>query len=829
MSPSHTPPGTSLPGIASGKLRTLLALLLSTLLVAPAPVIAQLAPEAPSGSFQGRTITAIEVQGLESLSPETILFYLDLEEGQTLNERQLNQAIKDLWSRELVDDVAVEAFADGEDGVRLVVRVRERPMLLSVDYQGMKHINRSDISDRILQDNIDVLEQTPLQLGELNRLAAVIEELYREKGYRFADASYGLEEVQPNRYAVTFTVDEGTRVRIADVDFTGNDVFGELRLQLMMKKTKETNLLNRLLKKDIYSPSRMEEDLENIRQAYRNKGYKNVAIGEPQIEVEAKRPDAPTAEKQKRRMFITIPIEEGERWRLGEITIEGNDRFSDQQLLRAFEIRSGSWLRTKKLDEAFEALQDIYSNNGFIYAQVEPELKERDQEENIADLVVRVQESEQFKVGRIEFEGNTRTRDKVLRRELRLQEGFIMNSGALRNSVFKVNQLGYFQLDQEEPVKIDVDTEEKEVDLVFQGEESDRTELQFGGGWSEAFGFEGQFAMRTSNFMGRGENLSIQVANGRFRDIVDLGYFVPWFLDKPQTVGLRLFSQDISFDLDEQDFDREITGGQLTYGRSLKLFQQFSLVYSLSKRDDIFRNRVEDDDPQTPDFIEIDRAFASLRPSWVYDSRDSRFEPTRGQRISASVEFAGEFLGGDSELIRPEITYSLFKPLTRLPLQTVLAVNLEAGYVDNIGDLALSPFERYYLGGENSIRGHRLNSIFVRDELGQRVLDEDFLVALGGDQFLQLNLEYHVLLGGPLRLLGFFDAGNVWDSELGVDLTDLRATAGLEMRILIPVFGAPLRLIYATNLDPLPDTTPDGIPIVPDRFETFQFNIGTSF
>lgn len=817
-------------------LRTHAALALCALLTLPpitVPAVGQpLAPVAAPGSYNGRTITSIEVKGLRQLSPETILFYLGLEEGQSLDETKLDEAIQNLWSRQLVDDVSIEATAAGADGVSLEITVRERPMLQSIEYQEMKRINRSDVTDRILADNIDVLEQTPLSIGELNRVQQVIEELYQEKGYRFAQASYRLEEVQPNRYTVTYTVDEGTRVRIAAVEFTGNDVIGELRLQWLMKGTKETNLLNRLLKKDIYNPAKMEEDLERIREAYRQRGYKNVAILDPEIEIKARRPNAPTLENQKRRMIVTIPIDEGSRWRLGEVTIQGNEKFSDQQLLRAFEIRSGSWLRSKKIDEALEAINEAYQNNGFIYARVDPELEERG--DHVADVVITVNENEQFQVGRIEFEGNTRTRDKVLRRELRLQEGFIMNSGALRNSVFKINQLGYFQLDQEEPVSIDVDNDDKEVNLTFKGEEADRTELQFGGGWSETFGFEGQFAMRTRNFLGRGETLGVQFASGRFRDVADLSYFVPWFLDRPQTVGVRLFEQEINFDLDEQDFQRELRGAQLTYGRSLKLFQSMSVSYSFSERDDLFTSLVFNEETQEdePVPIRVQQSLASVRPAWVYDSRDSRFEPTRGRRIATSIEFADSFLGGDTELIRPELAFSLFQPVTRLPTQTVFAINLEAGYVENRGELALSPFERYYLGGENSIRGHRVNSIFVRGEDGRRILDPNFGVALGGDQFLQVNVEYHVLLGGPLRVLWFFDAGNVWDSELGRDLSNLRTTSGIELRLTVPVFGAPLRLIYATNLDPIdqvrdPET---GFIVVPgDNFESIQFNIGTSF
>lgn len=770
-------------------------------------------------SFTGRTVESIEVRGLETLSEETILFYLGLEPGVVLDEVALNEKVRELWERDLIDDLTVEALP-AEGGVRLVITVDERPTLLSVDYQGMKRINKSDVIDRILRDHVEVLEGGPLARGELERVETIIEELYREKGYRFAEASYALEEAEPGQYRAVFTVDEGTRVRIADIRFVDNEVFGDLRLQWAMKGTKETNLLNRVLKKDVYNPAKVEEDLESVRELYRQQGYKNVVIGEPQIEVVAKS-DAPGA---KRRMQLEIPIYEGERWRLGEITIAGNERFSDQTLLRAFETKSGGWLRSKKIDEAIETINEIYSNNGFIFARVQPELQE--QGDQVADLVVQVEEGEPYTVRRIDFEGNTRTKDKVLRRELRVQEGFVMNTGALRSSVFKVNQLGYFQLEQEEPVAIDVDSENKTVDLVFNGAEADRTELQFGGGWSETFGFEGQFGLRTRNFMGRGETLSAQIQRGRLRDLIDLSYFVPWFLDRPQTIGIRVF--DLEFDRffgtaaddDLDDIRQQQRGATLTYGRSLRLFQQASIAYTRSELEDTFFQDIDRDG--TVELFPFERSVSALEPTWVYDSRDSRFEPTRGKRLLATIEFAGDFLGGDTTLIKPQIQGSLFQPVNRGPLPTVFAVNVGAGYLDLDEGSQISPLDRFFLGGENSVRGFQLRGISVRDDEGNEVRDPAFGgIPLGGDKFFQANLEYHFLLGGPLRLVAFYDVGNVYGPDQDLDPFNVRQTTGVELRLLLPVFGAPLRFIYAFNVDPLPGDD--------DDFEDFQFNIGTSF
>jgi outer membrane protein insertion porin family len=774
-------------------------------------------------------VQGIDFRGLKLLSPETLLHYLGLEPGQPLDQEALDQNIKELWARNLVDDIQVESLPS-DQGVRLVVTVVERPVLRSIDYEGLKRISKTDVLDKLTTQRIRVREGEPLSLGELQRVKTLIEEMYAEKGYRFAQARYTIEDIGTNEKRVVFTVDEGNRVRISDIDFEGNTVFNDLRLQWVMKNTKETGPITRFSKKDIYDPAKLQEDLDKVRDVYRSAGYKNVVIGEPKVDVRAENPNAASVADQKRRMFITVPIEEGERWKFGTVTIEGNEIYSDQQLLRAFQHRSGAWLRSKVVDEAVKNITELYHNTGYIFARVEPELVEK--ADRVADVVIHVSESDQFKVGRIEFEGNDRTMDKVLRREVRLSEGGLVNVGAIRNSVIKVNQLGYFKLSEEDPVEIDTDTEDKQVNLVFKGQEAERTELQFGGGWSELDGFFGQFAINTKNFLGRGEQVGLSLQSGKYRNFFDLSYYVPWFLDKPQSIGVRAYNQDLEYGIldNQQRYLRKSRGGVLTYGRNFRLFQAASISYNLSRYEDRTSFVVPPavpgapapgpNDPMPGDvitrFFEIDNS--SLRPAYVFDSRDNPFETTRGRRLTAAVEYAGGFLGGNNQFIRPEVSLSLFQPISNYPTRTLAALNVEAGWVEPFGGEPLSIFERYFLGGENSIRGHRFRSIFLRKPNGDPVTDE-FGLTLGGDKYLQLNLEYHFLLGGPFRMILFADAGNVFGEGQSYDLSNLRYTAGAELRVLVPVFGAPLRFIYAVNLDPLPR----------DSFEDFQFSIGTSF
>jgi outer membrane protein insertion porin family len=797
--------------------RLLAALLLPLVLCGGVPVGAQ-------EPVSGRTIESIEFRGLKALSEDTLRYYLGLEPGQPLDEEALNQSIKRLWERNLVDDVAVESVPTPA-GVRLVITVAERPVVRSIEYEGLKRISKTDLQDKMTTQRIRVLEGEPLSLGELQRIKTLIEEMYGEKGYRFATAQYTVEDLGPNEKKVIFTVDEGNRVRISDIDFEGNTVFNDLRLRLAMKKTKESGLITRLSKKDIYDPAKLQEDLDKVRDLYRGSGYKNVVIGDPRVEVRALNPGAADPKGQKRRMFLTIPIEEGERWKFGEVTIEGNQIYSDQMLMRAFTGKTGGWLRAKVIDEGVKQITEAYHNTGYIFARVEPELVER--EGRVADVVVHVREGEQFKVGRIEFQGNDRTKDKVLRRELRLYEGGLMNVTAIRNSVLKVNQLGYFKLNEEDPVEIDTDTESKKVNLVFKGEESDRTELQFGGGWSELDGFFGQFAINTKNFLGRGEQVGVSLQTGKLRDFFDLSYYVPWFLDRPQSIGVRAYDQSLEYTLfsDQDRYLRDSKGAVLTYGRNFRLFQSASISYNKSQYNDETRIVAELPDQCIPPVAvgeicvsRITLNNSSLRPAYVFDSRDNPFEPSRGRRMSLAVEYAGGFLGGDNYFIRPEATVSIFRPVSNYPTRTVLALNLEGGMVEPFSGRQLSSLERFFLGGENSVRGHRFRSIFLRDEDGNPLRDASGVI-LGGDSFFQANLEYHFLLGGPFRVLLFGDAGNVFGEGQPFDLSNLRYTAGVELRVFLPVFGAPLRFIYAKNLDPLPQ----------DSFEDFQFSIGTSF
>lgn len=804
--------------------RTVGRLLLGTLCVLWCAVTI---PAVAQTSLEGRPIRGIEFEGLHALPDSTMLFYLELEVGDAFSTQGINDSMHELWRHGLVDDIRMAA-EPLDDGVKVTFTVSERPLIAELEYDGLKRVTNSDILDLIARKRIRLQEGDTLDLGELYRLGAAIEDLYAEKGFRLAEVQYRVEELSPTESRVVFTIDEGDKVRIGGVTFDGNTVISDRGLRRAMEQTKKSNLITRLRKRDVFSEATLAEDLKAVGDTYRERGYKDVVIGEPESEIRA----SGGGEDAKRRLFLTVPVQEGARWSLGEVRLEGNDTFETDFLLGLVEEPRGGWLRSKVVEEGQSSIEKVYSNTGFLFATVSPEIRERDDEEYVADVVFHIDEGDQYRVRSLEFEGNVSTRDKVLRRELSVQEGYVMNAGALRNSLLRLRQLEFFKIDEENPVDIETDTEEKVVDLVVHGTEGDRTELQFGAGYSEFEGFFGQFLFTTRNFLGRGETLTLNLQNGRFGDTYEFSYGVPWFLDRPQNLGINLFSRDIDFDvIPGQRTIQEQEGGAVTYSRNLTLFSSAGVTYTLlsSLDDRQFANPGGDPDPIQQVF---ERTLSVARLNYVWNRIDSRLNPTRGPRFQAILDYAGGGLGGDSDYFRPILRGTVYQPLTQKAVTTVVALNVEASEITAFGDSELFFNDRFYTGGEASIRGFRRRSIYPRDDDNLPFFDEDSgFFRLGGDKKFFANLEYHVVPNESFRLLAFVDAGNVFFDTQDWDFGNLRASAGLEFRVTVPLFGAPLRFIWSNNLDPIePIVDEDGRLIDPgDRFQDFQFAISTTF
>ncbi len=767
----------------------------------PDPVLEAL----PGEDLAGKMLVELAVDGAEALDEETVLFYLGLETGDAFDPAALDRRVKELWRRGLLEDLTIAGEAV-EGGARLVIRIVERPAVSSIEYRGLQRLREKEIADRLAEEGIRVAVGDPLSRAALRRLERAVEGLYRERGFQLVDAVSATEEAEDGRVAVVITVDEGDRLRVGDLAFEGNTAFSDARLRRAHDESRPGGWVTRVRGRDRFDRAALARDLDRVRDVYLRAGYKDAALGEPRIEV--------TEEGTGRLVTITVPVEEGERWKLGGIGFTGNREVSDQRLLDLFERPRSGWLGSRFIEEGAQRVRDLYGSDGFMTARVEPVVIER--EGRTADLIVRVDEGERYRVGRIEVEGNTTTRDRVIRRELAVQEGDVLDATALRRSLLRLGQLEYFAVDEEEPVRFELDEETRRVDLTLRGREADPPRVFFGGGYGRTHGLFGEVRYTSRNFRGRGETLSTSLQVGADLTQAQLGYTVPWLLDRRQSLGGELFARQETLDAGGgESLARDLSGGRLTWGRRLGLFQTLTLGYTYQ---DVLDSRSRLTAAGDSVLQEVDREVSSVELGYVLDRVDSRLQPTRGLRLSGSVQSAGGALGGDARYLRSRGAVSLFRPLGGKRPRFVLGLNVEAGSVRPVGGGALAFNDRFFRGGDGSVRGFEALGIYPRDRDGAPLIDGDGFL-LGGDRFLEAGLELHVPVNEVLRLVLFTDAGNAWAEGQSADLGSLRRTAGLELRVTTPLFPEPLRFIFSENLDPL-----DG-----DRFDSFQFSFGAGF
>ena len=779
-------------------------------------------------------IREVVVEGGMTLTVDTVSYYLGLEAGDPLDREAIVDGYRRLWDSGLFEDVRVEIEDHGDGAVTLYVIVRERPFVTSVDFEGNKKIKTPDLKDKLDERGVEIPRNVPMRSSQLGRIESAIKEVYDSEGFRSAQVSYSITEVSANKKKVVYLIDEGGKIKIKNIDFVGNNVFSRSKLRGVLKKTKQKSLRNYFGEKIVYTREAWDEDRDNLRKFYGDRGYIDVKIGEPALELVAKKPDAETLKKKKYTMRITIPVEEGEPYTLGSFEVTGVEIFSATGLASAFEVQEGGTYSRKAIDDGMETVRKSYHNAGYVYAYTNETWSRREGEERIVDVAVDIFEGDRFNLGRLEFVGNTTTRDKVLRREFRVSEGQPMNMGMFEASVYKVNALGYWKL-EEEPLEFDFDDENKKVNVKVKGNEVGRNDIQFGAGYSELDGFFIQGQFNTRNFLGRGNSLGVSLQLGKRTDLYSLSYTEPYFLDRRILLGGSIFRNAVDYSqAGFSSYQRETTGLTMSMGLGVGPFASVSGV--LAFQDDLAKYLTSNSglvgdptgghdrpvDIPPVDGATYERAFEefsgrthSFTPIYSKDSRDDPFQPSRGQALQFRLRLAGGILGGDFDYVRPELH---FTQLHRLTKKSIVAYHVEVGQFLVYNQSEIPLYERYRMGGDRSLRGLPYYSVLPRTEEGEYFTTRGGS-RIGGDRYWQVNLEYQFLIGGPVRLVYFIDMGNTYVAQQGWDFSLWRRTTGLELRIFLPIFQAPIRFIYGYNLDPYPD----------EKESDFQFSIGTTF
>jgi outer membrane protein insertion porin family len=775
-------------------------------------------------------IAEVQVVGGTTISAETVEYYLGVTVGDPFDAAAIAGNFHRFWDSGLVEELTVESEEVSPGKFKVIVTVRERPKVSEWDFQGNKKLSDSTLREKLDTAGVTMRRNTPLRMSEVQRYKQAVRDVYAADGYASAKVEPVIEEVGAVTRKVVFHVDEGAKIKIGAITFEGNEVYSDRALRGSLKKLKQKSVYRMFGKKVIWSKESWGEDSENVKKYYMNRGYKDILVGEPKVELIAKHPEAETQKEKGFRMEVSIPVQEGKRFRLGKLEIKGSSVFDTTKLRRLYEVDIDGRYKHSAIEAGNEAVRNLYQSRGYIYAYTNQVAVDSETEADVTNVVIDIYEGGRYRLGRIEFTGNAKTQEKVMRREFRIFEGDWMDMGAFRKSVFKVNQLGFFKL-TDDPLEFKFDDENKLVNVTVKGQEVGRSDIQFGAGYSEIDHFFAQLIFNTRNFLGRGEVLGVSISSGSRQDTYSLSFTEPYFMDRRMVIGGSIYKQKTTLD----DYYRDSQGGSIVWGFSPSFFGQFSLVYGY---DDAFvrytttRTLAAGQGPGFPHQRPLDPPYAdapfpelffdeytgvtsSITPSLVYDSRDDPFDPSQGLTYFGRLRVAGGFLGGDFNYVRPELGATIFHPLTR---RYILAGNFEAGQIFPFADSEIPIYDRYRLGGERSLRGFEYYSVLPRTAIGTY-----FVTAAGaregGDRYAQLNLEFQIKLGGPIKLILFSDIGNTWHEKQGWKLDLWRYSAGAELRIFLPMFQAPLRFIYGVNLDPFPD----------EQGTDFQFSIGTTF
>jgi outer membrane protein insertion porin family len=771
-------------------------------------------PEAPRAT--GQVVERFEAVGNTSVASDTIRVYLGISPGDAYDPAAIQRNFHNLWQTGLFDDIRVET-EPGETPNAVVVRVtvQERPRIGSVEFRGNKELNTSKINEALESAKIDLHVGNTIEQTLIRRAAETIRRVYSEGGFEGVNVDTMTEDLsQPGEKKIVFVINEGVKAKVAAIDFTGNQRFSDRKLRGEMKEVRKHNLYTWVRKKNLYIPSKLNEDLETIRNFYQDHGYQDVTFGDPIITT------------VKKRVKITIPVNEGEVHTFGSVSVSGNTVFTNEQVIGEWPLQPGETLRRKPIQARIDAFDEAYRMRGYIYAYVDPEYVDRGN--NVVDVNLRVFEGEQFRLGRLEFEGNTTTKDKVLRREIFLEEGQIMDMETFKQSLYKLGQLGYFKVTENPDFKVNQDS--KTVDITVKGLEEGKNDIQFGGGYSEGGGFFLQANFATRNFLGEGESFSLGYQRGARTNYYSIAYSDPWFLDTPNSLGISLYNRDTVLP-EAFGFENRGRGGTIAYGYRLRRFDSVGLIYGYERSRSVYET-VETPDEQgnipVPAVSDLRFVTSSIVPTYRYDSRDSPFDAMRGGRVSVGLAYTGGPLGGTIDMFKPTLAMTKFFRISR---RSSFSVNMEGGYIHPFGEdddcaytyddlspeitqLCIPPSERFLVGGESSVRGFKFGTLGPIERFQGNVERP-----AGGYSYHTYNFEYLYRLNDPLRLVLFADAGKGYGYRENIDFSGLRYSFGAELRIFLPVFQFPLRFIYAIN-----PQEREG-----DRFEGFQFTIGNTF
>jgi outer membrane protein insertion porin family len=731
-------------------------------------------------------IVKIEIEGNRRIETNIIKNNLSSRVGEPLSPETVREDIKNIYKLGFFEDVSAEV-EETPEGVVLIYRVKEKPVVVDLRIRGNKEIKNEDI-----MDVIDVKEGRIIELNKVKKSVEAIEKLYSEKGYVARKVTYNIEPKGEGTVSVTFDIKEGKRAYIKKVNFVGNEALKTKQLKEGLY-TKTKGIFSFITKSGLYNPAEIDNDTQRIRAKYYNHGYLDVKVSKPEIEFS----------EEEHGYIVTFRIEEGKQYKIRNITFNGDLIVPREELLSLLKLKSGEIFRGGQLADDIERLTTFYGDKGYAFANVDPGVKQN-REELTVDLNFLIEKGTQVYIRDIDIVGNTRTKDKVIRREIPIEEEQLYSTSKVDAIKPRVSRLGFF--DQNVEVATDrVPGTENQVDINVKVKEKPTGFFSVAGGFSsvETVIFAGQ--IQESNLFGTGKRVSLNAQIGGVTQLFFLNYTDPHFLDSNWSLDAVGFRSKQVF----RDFDRKAWGGSLTVGRPLFSHLSGTVTYRLESLDisNVSRNA---------SFLitEQSQTVSSFSLGFVWDTLNNVLDPTRGNISRTNIEYSGPF-GGNIDFVRYNVSTRQFVPFW---YNTYFSLFGTYGIIDfqNIGN-ELVVAERYYLGGPNTLRGFGFRRVSPRVP----VPDGGF-VLIGGVQQLLFQADYIFPLLSQVGLKGvlFLDIGNVFNDgeNLSINPSNLRKDFGFGFRWNSPL--GPLRLEVGF---------PIGNRLPGEKPYEIQFTVGTLF
>ncbi len=736
-----------------------LALLLGGIgLVPPARAQAPANPQsvfsAPPATQTGvQTLCQPQVIGNRRIPKESVLAQLFSHQGDLYDPAVVERDFNSLWNTNYFDDVRIER-ADTPKCVQLVIYVREKPTIREINYKGLSAVSQSDVLDRFKKAKVPLSVESQYDPTKIKRAEVVLKELLAEHGHQFATIRTEIKTIPPASVALTFNIKEGPTVKVGKIAFEGNNSISDRTLRAAMKNLRPIGIPHSMILENLFAKtfdaSKLDEDTARVQLAYRDRGYFRALTSEPTTHVRDAGGINPFTLRPStgKRIDILMPVEEGERYRLGGITFKGNTHFTNNRALRAqFAQKDGEYFNSTMFGKGLDQLRKAYGELGYIRFVGTPTPRV-DEAKKLVYLDIDIDEGKSFAVSRIEFSGNSITRDKVIRRELLLDEGQTYNSRLWDLSLLRLNQLNYF-----EPLKVEQDSEnrinddEGTVDLLLKLKEKGKNSIGLNGGIS---GLSGTFIglnYETNNFLGLGETLSLQANVGDLSRNLSLGFTEPYLRNKPISLGFQVFTSKFDYNPAKSysiansgasanltnaqsslltNYNQASTGLTVTAGEPLRhLFSRSGVArigvsYSLSRASvttfndntrNVFQSLAFRSGVQGPN--QLNGIITSvITPSFTFSSLDRAVGPHVGKDFNVAVQVAGA--GGNVKYYSPQMSYRQFFPMKGLRINreghNVLGYRFQFVHVAGFGGEVAPPQNRVYSGGESDVRGFDIRS-----------------------------------------------------------------------------------------------------------------------